>query len=69
MRVMVLVKSDERTEAGDLGEEREYAEMGMFNEVLVNAGVMLAGAPERERGRPPAHAYRQAAASATTTPS
>lgn len=43
MRVMVLVKSDERTEAGDLGEEREYAEMGMFNEVLVNAGVMLAG--------------------------
>jgi len=43
MRVMVLVKSDERTEAGDLGEEREYAEMGKFNEELVKAGVMLAG--------------------------
>jgi len=43
MRVMVLVKSDERTESGDLGEEREYVEMGKFNEELVNAGVMLAG--------------------------
>jgi hypothetical protein len=40
---MVLVKSDERTESGDLGEEREYAEMGRFNEELVEAGVMLAG--------------------------
>ena len=43
MRVMILVKSDERTEAGDLGEEREYVEMGKFNEELVKAGVMLAG--------------------------
>jgi hypothetical protein len=43
MRFMVLVKSDERTESGDLGEEREYAEMGKFNEELVKAGVMLAG--------------------------
>jgi hypothetical protein len=40
---MILVKSDERTEAGDLGEEREYVEMGKFNEELVKAGVMLAG--------------------------
>ena len=43
MRVMILVKSDERTEAGDLGEEREYVEMGKFNEELVKAGLMLAG--------------------------
>ena len=43
MRFMVLVKSDERTEAGDLGEAREYEEMGAFNEELVKAGVMLAG--------------------------
>lgn len=43
MRVMVLVKSDERTEAGDLGETSEYEEMGKFNEELVRAGVMLAG--------------------------
>ena len=43
MRFMILVKSDERTEAGDLGEERDYVEMGKFNEELVKAGVMLAG--------------------------
>jgi hypothetical protein len=43
MRFMILVKSDERTEAGDLGEERQYLEMGKFNEELVKAGVMLAG--------------------------
>ena len=43
MRFLILVKSDERTEAGDLGEEREYVEMGKFNEELVKAGVMLAG--------------------------
>ena len=43
MRFMTLVKSDERTEAGDLGEERQYLEMGKFNEELVKAGVMLAG--------------------------
>lgn len=43
MRFVVLVKSDERTESGDLGEAREYEEMGKFNEELVKAGVMLAG--------------------------
>jgi len=43
MRVMILVKSDETTEAGDLGDEKLFAEMGKFNEELVNAGVMLAG--------------------------
>jgi hypothetical protein len=43
MRFMILVKSDERTEAGDLGEERDYVEMNRFNEELVKAGVMLAG--------------------------
>jgi hypothetical protein len=43
MRFLILVKSDERTEAGDLGEERQYVEMGKFNEELVKAGVMLAG--------------------------
>lgn len=43
MRFMILVKSDERTESGDLGEENDYAETGRFNEELVKAGVMLAG--------------------------
>jgi len=43
MRFMILVKSDERTEAGDLGEERDYVDMNTFNEELAEAGVMLAG--------------------------
>jgi len=43
MRVMVLVKADENSEAGTLPDEKILAEMGKFNEELVNAGVMLAG--------------------------
>ena len=43
MRVVVLIKADERSEAGVLPDERLLAEMGKYNEELVNAGVMLAG--------------------------
>ena len=43
MRVMVLVKASEQSEAGVMPSENELAEMGKFNEELVNAGVMLAG--------------------------
>ena len=43
MRVMVLVKANEETERGVLPTTEEFAEMGAFNEQLVNAGVMLAG--------------------------
>ncbi len=43
MRVMVLVKASEQSEAGVMPEEAELAEMGQFNEELVKAGVMLAG--------------------------
>ena len=43
MRVMVLVKADESSEAGVLPDEKILTEMGKFNEDLVNAGVMLAG--------------------------
>jgi len=43
MRVMVLVKADEHSEAGVLPDEKILAEMGQFNEELVKAGVMLAG--------------------------
>jgi hypothetical protein len=43
MRVMVLVKASEQSEAGVMPREGELAEMGKFNEELVNAGVMLAG--------------------------
>jgi hypothetical protein len=43
MRVMVLVKASEESEAGRLPTADELAEMGKFNEELVKAGVMLAG--------------------------
>ena len=43
MRFMVLVKADENTEAGVLPDRKMLTAMGIFNEKLVNAGVMLAG--------------------------
>jgi hypothetical protein len=43
MRVMVIVKASEDSEAGKLPSTEELAEMGKFNEELVKAGVMLAG--------------------------
>jgi hypothetical protein len=43
MRFMVLVKATKSSEAGELPSEPLLAEMGQFNEALVNAGVMLAG--------------------------
>ena len=43
MRVMVLVKASEQSEAGVMPSEEELTEMGKFNEELVNAGIMLAG--------------------------
>ena len=43
MRVMVIMKADQDTEAGVLPDERVLTAMGKFNEELVQAGVMLAG--------------------------
>jgi hypothetical protein len=43
MRFMMIVKSDERTEAGVLPTDAELASMAKYNEELVKAGVMLAG--------------------------
>ncbi|HXF61477.1 MAG TPA: YciI family protein [Caldilineaceae bacterium] len=43
MRVMVLVKATEESEAGVMPSEQMLAEMGAYNEELVKAGVMLAG--------------------------
>ena len=43
MRVMVIVKANEESEAGQLPDEKILREMGNFNEQLVKAGVMLAG--------------------------
>lgn len=43
MRVVVLIKANEKTEAGMMPSEQLLTEMGKFNEELFNAGVMLAG--------------------------
>jgi hypothetical protein len=43
MRVMVLIKANERSEAGELPSEELLTEMGRFNEELIDAGVMLDG--------------------------
>lgn len=43
MRVMVLIKANQDSEAGVMPSEKLLTEMGKFNEELVKAGVMLAG--------------------------
>jgi hypothetical protein len=43
MRVMVMVKANEESEAGVLPSTELLTEMGNYNEELVKAGVMLAG--------------------------
>ncbi|MEO9139227.1 MAG: YciI family protein [Jatrophihabitans sp.] len=48
MRVMVLVKATERSEAGEMPSMDELNAMGKFNAELVEAGIMLAGEGLRE---------------------
>ena len=43
MRVMVLIKATEQSEAGELPSQDLLEQMTAFNEELVKAGVMLAG--------------------------
>jgi hypothetical protein len=43
MRFMLLVKASPESEAGVLPSTELLAEMGKFNEALVDAGVLLAG--------------------------
>ena len=43
MKVMVIVKADKASEAGEMPSEELLREMGNFNEQLVEAGIMLAG--------------------------
>jgi hypothetical protein len=43
MRCMILVKANADTEAGVMPSEQLLADMGRYNEELVNAGIMLAG--------------------------
>jgi len=42
MRVMVIVKANKESEAGQMPSEQLLTEMGKFNEALSNAGVLLA---------------------------
>ena len=43
MRFMILVKATQGSEAGIMPSEELFAEMGRYNEALVNAGIMRAG--------------------------
>ena|SRR5437764_1300907 len=43
MRVMVIVKANNESEAGILPSQKMLTEMGKFNEELVKAGIMLEG--------------------------
>jgi hypothetical protein len=43
MRFMVMVKATQSSEAGDLPDEKLFADMGRFNQELMSAGVMQAG--------------------------
>ena len=43
MRVMVIIKATENSEAGVMPSEELFVEMGRYNEELVKAGIMLAG--------------------------
>lgn len=54
MRVMVIVKATNESEAGKMPSTELLAAMGQFNEELVKAGVMLAG----EGLKPSAHGKR-----------
>jgi hypothetical protein len=42
MRVLVLVKASEQSEAGEMPSQDLVEQMGRFNEEIVKAGVMLA---------------------------
>ena len=51
MRFLIIVKANEKSEAGVMPTEQELAEMARYNEQLVKAGAMLDGAglhPSRE---------------------
>jgi hypothetical protein len=54
MRVMVIVKANKESEAGQMPNEEVLRKMGSFNEELVNAGVLLAA----EGLRPSSHGKR-----------
>lgn len=51
MRFMVIVKSNAESESGKLPPPQELADMGRFNEELIDAGIMLVGEGLRESAK------------------
>ena len=51
MRFMVIVKGDAQSETGKLPSPHDLAEMGRFNEQLIDAGIMLVGEGLRESAK------------------
>ena len=43
MRFMIIIKADDKTEAGVLPSQELLTDMSRYNQELVNAGVLLAG--------------------------
>jgi hypothetical protein len=43
MRVIVMIKANEQSEAGEMPSEKLLTEMTAYNEELVKAGIMLGG--------------------------
>jgi hypothetical protein len=44
MRFMMMIRADERTEAGALPDEKDFEAMGRYSAELIRAGVLLDGA-------------------------
>jgi hypothetical protein len=44
MKVVVLVKATERSEAGEMGSAEDFVAMDLYNEKLVEAGIVESGA-------------------------
>jgi hypothetical protein len=51
MRFMMIIKSNESTDAGRKVTEGELAAMGKFNEEMADAGILLAGEGLRESAK------------------
>nr|WP_042181201.1 YciI family protein [Kibdelosporangium sp. MJ126-NF4]CEL14881.1 PhnB protein [Kibdelosporangium sp. MJ126-NF4]CTQ96488.1 PhnB protein [Kibdelosporangium sp. MJ126-NF4] len=41
MRFMIIIKSDEKTDAGRVPSEAEFAAMAQFNQEMADAGILL----------------------------
>ena len=44
MKVMVMVKATERSETGEMGSAEDFVAMDLYNEKLVEAGIVESGA-------------------------